>query len=281
MRTVKDVSELTGISVRTLHYYDEIGLLKPTSCSEAGYRLYDDKALETLQQILFFREFDMPLKEIKSIMESPEFDKEKVLAGQMRLLELKRDRLNGLIGTIQDILKGENPMSFEVFSKAEIEEMYGLMLENMGEKQKEALKEQYGGLEEFKASFLERAGSEKAQGNYQKMIEWYGSKDKAMDAVKDNLPEEVFNAYQKRSETLYQKLAELKGKDVSTFEVKQIVGELDFVSRQLYQMDDVSAMMLELAEMYETDKGMAQYYDTAYGDGTAEYLSRAIRAFYC
>lgn len=93
--------------------------------------------------------------------------------------------------------------------------------------------------------------------------------------------EEVFNAYQKRSETLYKKLAELKGKDVSTFEVKQIVGELDFVSRQLYQMDDVSAMMLELAEMYETDKGMAQYYDTAYGDGTAEYLSRAIRAFYC
>ena len=61
MRTVKDVSKLTGISVRTLHYYDEIGLLKPTSCSAAGYRLYDDKALERLQQILFFREFDMPL----------------------------------------------------------------------------------------------------------------------------------------------------------------------------------------------------------------------------
>lgn len=60
MRTVKDVSKLTGISVRTLHYYDEIGLLKPTSCSAAGYRLYDDKALERLQQILFFREFDMP-----------------------------------------------------------------------------------------------------------------------------------------------------------------------------------------------------------------------------
>lgn len=63
----------------------------------------------------------------------------------------------------------------------------------------------------FKASFLERAGSEKAQQNYQKMIEWYGSKDKAMDEVKDNLPEEVFNAYEKRSETLYKKLAELKG----------------------------------------------------------------------
>ena len=68
MRTVKEVSNLTGISVRTLHYYDEIGLLKPSVLTEAGYRLYDDKALETLQQILFFREFDIPLKEIKAVM---------------------------------------------------------------------------------------------------------------------------------------------------------------------------------------------------------------------
>ena len=67
MRTVKEISDLTGISVRTLHYYDEIGLLKPTEKSDAGYRLYDDKALETLQQILFFREFDISLKEIKAV----------------------------------------------------------------------------------------------------------------------------------------------------------------------------------------------------------------------
>lgn len=72
MRTVKEVSERTNISVRTLHYYDEIGLLKPTTISEAGYRLYDDKALEVLQQILFFRELDVPLKEIKVILENLE-----------------------------------------------------------------------------------------------------------------------------------------------------------------------------------------------------------------
>ena len=71
MRTVKEISELTGISVRTLHYYDEIGLLKPTQKSDAGYRLYDDRALEILQQILFFREFDIPLKEIKAVLENP------------------------------------------------------------------------------------------------------------------------------------------------------------------------------------------------------------------
>lgn len=71
MRTVKEISNITGISVRTLHYYDEIGLFKPTDKSDAGYRLYDDKALEQLQQILFFREFDIPLKEIKAVMENP------------------------------------------------------------------------------------------------------------------------------------------------------------------------------------------------------------------
>ena len=280
MRTVKDVSELTGISVRTLHYYDEIGLLKPTTCSDAGYRLYDDKALETLQQILFFREFDMPLKEIKSILESPEFDKDKVLASQMRMLELKRDRLNRLIGTIKDILKGENAMSFEVFSKTDIEEMYALMLENMGETQRDVLKEQYGDLEKFKESFLEKAGSGQAQQNYQKMIEWYGSKDKALDSVKNTAPGDVFNSYQKRSEALYKKLAESKGKDVNAFEVKQIVGEMDFVWKQLYQMEDVSGLMLEMAELYETNEDMIKYYNTAYGDGAAEFLGRAIRAFY-
>ena len=68
MRTVKEISDLTGISVRTLHYYDEIGLLKPTKKSDAGYRLYDDKALETLQQVLFFREFDIPLHDKISML---------------------------------------------------------------------------------------------------------------------------------------------------------------------------------------------------------------------
>lgn len=90
MRTVKEISERTGISVRTLHYYDEIGLLKPTSYSEGGYRLYDDKALERLQQILFFREFDMPLLEIKEIMDNPELDRDSVLLTQKKMLEIDR-----------------------------------------------------------------------------------------------------------------------------------------------------------------------------------------------
>lgn len=83
MRTVKEVSEVTGVS-GMLRWYDEIGLLKPTTVSKAEYRLYDDKALEILQQILFFREFEMPLKVIKDIMQSPDFDRDEILCSQKK-----------------------------------------------------------------------------------------------------------------------------------------------------------------------------------------------------
>ena len=97
MKTVKEVSELTGISVRALHYYDEIGLFRPTAVSEAGYRLYDDKALERLQQILFFREFDMPLRDIKAVMENPHLDSNQILQSQRQMLVMKKERLERLI----------------------------------------------------------------------------------------------------------------------------------------------------------------------------------------
>ena len=86
MRTVKEVSKLTGISVRTLHYYDQIGLLVPTAVTEAGYRLYDDNALEKLQQIMLYRELEFPLKDIKNIMESSDFDRNRALEQQIELL---------------------------------------------------------------------------------------------------------------------------------------------------------------------------------------------------
>ena len=116
MRTVKEISDLTGISVRTLHYYDEIGLLKPTEKSDAGYRLYDDKALETLQQILFFREFDISLKEIKAVLDNPALDRNQILQVQRKMLVTKKERMERLIASIDDILKGENKMDFTIFT---------------------------------------------------------------------------------------------------------------------------------------------------------------------
>ena len=97
MMTVHEVSKLAGVSIRTLQYYDNIGLLHPAEYTEAGYRLYDDTALETLQQILLFRELEFPLKEIKGIIQSSAFDRQKALDQQIELLQLKKEHLENLI----------------------------------------------------------------------------------------------------------------------------------------------------------------------------------------
>ena len=108
---ISEVAKLTGITVRTLHYYDEIGLLKPSEITEAGYRLYSREDLEILQQILFFRELDFPLSQIKEIMNNPNYDKEEALKKQKELLIQQRQRI-----------EGDNNMSFKEFDMNEIEE---------------------------------------------------------------------------------------------------------------------------------------------------------------
>ena len=121
MKTVHEVSRLTGVSVRTLHHYDAIGLLKPARTTDAGYRLYDDAALKRLQNILIFRELQFPLKEIKAILDSPEFDPKEALEQQIGLLELRRKHIDELIAYARRIQKeGEKTMNFSTFNKEEI-----------------------------------------------------------------------------------------------------------------------------------------------------------------
>lgn len=281
MKTVKEVSELTGISVRTLHYYDEIGLLTPTAVTEAEYRLYDDKALQRLQQILFFREFDMPLKDIRTIMDDPELDRNQILEGQKKILLLKKERLERMIRSIDDILKGEDRMDFEVFSKDEIEALYQLMTDHMTEESKKIFIEYYGSMEAFHEEYVNGVASEQVQRNFQKVVEWYGDKESVMKAVKEAPKDaEIMTAYQRRLGKVWQKLADKKGTDVNSFEVKELVGEYDFVSKQLYQMKDVSKLMLELAQCYKTDAKIKEGMDSAYGEGASLYIGEAIEAFY-
>jgi len=280
MRTVKEISDITGISVRTLHYYDEIGLLKPTQKSDAGYRLYDDKALEALQQILFFREFDIPLKEIRNFMENPALDRNGILQMQREMLVAKKERTERLIASIDCILKGEKEMDFEVFSKAEIEEMYDAMQANMSKEQKAIFIEIYGSEAEWRKQFLENASSEAAQRNFQKVVEWYGSKEKAMESQKNPGNQELFPAYQKRMIEIMEKLAKMKEQDVNSFVVKEQVGAYDFVAKQLYQMEDVTKLMRELAAAYQTNVEIQKVQDSIYGEGTTAFIGRAMEAFY-
>ena len=280
MMTVKEISDVTGISVRTLHYYDEIDLLKPSQKSDAGYRLYDDKALETLQQILFFREFDIPLKEIKAVIKNPTLDKNQILQMQRNMLVTKKKRMELLIASIDDILKGENKMNFEVFTKTELENMIDSIIANMNENQRAVFTEHYGTVDAWREHFLKNASTEAVQKKFQKIIEWYGSKEEALDAATSQKPSGLFPAYQKRLSTILQKLAKMKGQDVTSFEVKELIGEYDFVSKQMYQMKDVTAMMIELAEEYQTNRDIQKAQDSVYGEGATEFIGRAITAFY-
>ena len=277
MKTVKEVSELTGISVRTLHYYDEIGLFKPTQVTEAGYRLYDDKAIEKLGQILVFRELDIPLADIKLIMETPDLDHNRVLAKQRELLLLKQQRIERIIASLDEMMKGEQTVDFTVFDETELRAMFNDMLRNMNESQKQIFIDHYGSIEEWEKHMIEGASDEKTQRNYAKVVEWYGGKEAVKESLKDTPKSEVFTAYQKRIE---KKLADKKGTAVNSFEIRQLIGEYDFVAKQLYQVDDARPLLMDIAKGYQEDDKLAEAIDSVYGHGAAKYIGEAIQAFY-
>ena len=116
MKTVKEVSKITGVSVRTLHHYDAIGLLKPSRTTEAGYRLYDEQALERLSMILVFRELGLSLREIGSLLDSPDFDRNRMLETQIRMMQAKIDHLQNRISFAKGIQSiGVDHMNFKEF----------------------------------------------------------------------------------------------------------------------------------------------------------------------
>lgn len=123
MMTVHEVSALAGVSVRTLQYYDSIGLLSPSERTESGYRLYGEKELERLQQILLFRELEFPLKDIGRIIDSPDFDRERALEQQLELLELKREHIDKLIGLAKGMMaERTDAMDFTAFDTSKMDE---------------------------------------------------------------------------------------------------------------------------------------------------------------
>lgn len=123
MMTVHEVSKISGVSIRALHHYDHIGLLPATEVTEAGYRLYNETALERLQHILLFKELEFSLKDIKEILDSPDFDRSKALEQQIHLLELQKEHLENLIDLARGIkMIGVKHMSFDAFDTRKIDE---------------------------------------------------------------------------------------------------------------------------------------------------------------
>ena len=279
MITIKEMSELTGVSARALRYYDEIGLFHPNGRSEAGYRLYDEKELEVLRQILYFRELDIPLRTIKEIIENPALDRKSILQTQKKMLISEKERLERLIDSIDVALKGANTMDFTVFNKEESSKMFSAMLEHMPDEIRDTAIKEFGSVEEWRAHYLNAVSSEEVQKQYAKIVEWYGGKEAYFDTVMNPLSEDVRKSYKRRIDKVLDNLSKKQTQDINSFEIRELIGEYGFVLKQLLQMKDEKNMMLAQAETY-LDVRVAAVTDERYGDGFSDFLNRAIIAFY-
>ena len=277
MKTVKDVSEITGVSRRTLRYYDEIGLLKPTELTDAGYRLYDNRALERLQEIMFFKELEIPLEDIKNIMDNPSYEKEQVLLAQKTLLEQQRNRLNGIIELISDVMKGINKMSFEVFNEEEVQKILDHTLECM---KKESLEEQiqkYGSIEKYREHLA--SGFSNDQG-FADVFKWYGGKEKAMEAIMKSTgnTEELKQEQDKNAEIYKQFMTAKESGDENA--AKEAVERLAENYKIMFRLDNARNILLDLANEYLEFPKLAEATDNQFGIGCSEYVAYAIQKYY-
>ena len=234
--SVHEVVKLTGITARTFHYYDEIGLLKSTKVTGAGYRMYDDKALSRLQNILLFRELEFPLKEIKVILDSPDFDPSEAIAQQIELLELQYKHIGELIIFAREIQnKGVTTMNFDVFDKSEIKR--------------------------YEAEVKAKWGNTKAYQEYQQK-----------DITRN---EGDYSKIANELMTMFSELGELKHLTPNADEVQKKISALQkFITDNYYVC--TNEIFSGLSEMYVCDERFKSNIDKAGGDGTAGFVKQAI-----
>ena len=277
MKTVKEVSMITGVSIRTLRYYDEIGLLRPTELTETGYRLYDNKALEKLQEILFFRELEIPLIDIKKIMDTPNYDKEQVLIAQKILLEQKRNRLNGIIELITDVMKGVNTMSFEAFSNDEVQKIVNHTLECMPKENIDEQVQKFGSLEKYKEYLSSGFSNEQAMTD---LMKWYGSKEKAMEAIMQSTGNtEEIKQEQDENTKIYKLFMSAKECDDMDME-RSAVELLAENYKKMFALDNARSILLDLSKEYLQNLKLAEVTDSQFGIGCSEYVANAIKRYY-
>lgn len=277
MKTVKEVSEITGVSIRTLRYYDEIGLLRPTAFTEAGYRLYDNKAIERLQEIIFFRELEIPLVDIREILDHPDHDREQTLMMQKSLLERKRNRLNGIIELITDIMKGDNAMSFEAYSDEEVQKMIDHVLSCMSKENLEEQAKLYGGMEKYREYLISGFQNEQALAD---IFRWYGGKEKAMEAILQSTGKaENFEKQQDENTEIYRQF--MKAKETGDGELAaDAVERLAGNYKELFMLDNARNILLDLAKEYLRKGKLAEANDGQFGEGCSEYVARTIQKYY-
>ena len=243
MMTVHEVSSLTGVSVRTLHHYDKIGLLPPAEVTEAGYRLYDEASLERLHCILLFKELEFPLKDIKEILDSPDFERNRALEQQIALLELKKEHLENLIDLARGIkaigVKRMKKLDFTAFDTKKLDEYA-----------KEA-KASWGTTPEYK-EFEEKSKGRTREDEMQLTVEF-------MD--------------------IFVEFGQMLHLAPESEEVQAQVKKLqDYITEHFYTCSN--QFLYCLGNAYAGGGTMTENIDKAGGKGTAEFAAQAIE-FYC
>lgn len=239
MKTVNEIAKLTHVSVRTLHHYDSIGLLKPTVVTEAGYRLYDDAALERLYLILLFRELEFPLKDITNILDAPDFDRNRILEQQINMLKAKANHLQSLIHLANGLkLLGVKNLKFKNWDSKKIDE-YSAQAETL-----------YGKTDAWKEYSQKAKNRSREQEN----------------ALGDGLME------------LFVKLGTMKELAPESAEVQAWVSQLQcYITEHFYNC--TPQILQGLGEMYAGGGSMTENIDAAGGKGTGEFARDAIRFY--
>ena len=239
MMTVHEVSKLAGVSIRTLQYYDKIGLLHPAGYTEAGYRLYDNADLERLQHILLFRELEFPLKDIKVIINSPDFDRSKALEQQIELLRLKKEHIENLMNFALGIkMLGVKHMDFKAFDRNKLDEY------------SRQAKELYGNLPEYKE----------------------------MEEKQRNRTEEDEKILADRFMLLFQEAGEIKDRDPASAEAQNLVKRIqDYITENLYTC--TNKILRGLGKMYSGGGDFTANIDAYGGEGTAVFVANAIEIY--
>lgn len=239
MKTVKEVSKLTGVSVRTLHHYDAIGLLKPSQVTQAGYRLYDDAALARLQTILLLRTLQFPLKEIREILDRPGFDPADALAQQIELLELQRKHLDGLIAHARRIQStGVMHMDFSAFDTTEMDRYAA------------EARAKWGKTDAYREYEAKTAGQTPAQ----------------MQDTGDSLMD------------IFAKLGTIRHLSPASPEAQALIAQLQsFITAHYYTC--TRQILRGLGQMYIAGDSMTENIDKAGGPGTAQFAYQAIEIY--
>ena len=239
MLTVSEVSKLTGVSARTLHYYDEIGLLYPSATTEAGYRLYDDAALERLSHIMLFRELEFPLKEIRGILDSDSFDRNIALEQQITLLTMKKEHIENLISYARGIQwMGEKDMDFSAFDTKK--------------------------MDEYAAEAKEKWGNTDAYKEYEKKATGLSKEEKNLLGIEMM---EIFKEFgQMRTGVPTDEDVQAQVKKLQTY-----------ITEHYYTC--TNEILAGLGKMYVGDERMMRNIDKSGGEGTAAFVSAAIEIY--